>query len=348
MTACASCSLPGTPRGDRRASLPSSAARRRPTGLPDLRRARAGSRARRSSLVESLRAWGGSCAEAPVYAFAPAGRFSSPSRRTIERLESLDGRWSTSRWSDRFADNPTYNKVTVSAWAERELDHETLVFTDTDSIFLGEPVRAADGDWVAAMRPVDRRNRRLARQGQERALLAADVRGARRRRARPFVETAVGQMEIRAYWNSGLVAARRAAGLFGAWEHALIQLHDADLVFDEVAALHGPAEPGRPSPPTSTIAVRILSDLLQLPAAPPRGRWRPRRTSSTSTTSSTCITGCGFTCPTRWRRCTRRSTRRATAIAGSPSACRWSRSSRRTVAASSRGGVHADSSVAAA
>jgi hypothetical protein len=47
---------------------------------------------------------------------------------------------------------------------------------------------------------------------------------------RPFVETAVGQMTIRAYWNSGLIAARRSAGLFTAWERALGRLFDAGIV----------------------------------------------------------------------------------------------------------------------
>ena len=37
-------------------------------------------------------------------------------------------------------------------------------------------------------------------------------------------------MRIRAYWNSGLIAARREAGLFGAWEAALTRLFEADVV----------------------------------------------------------------------------------------------------------------------
>jgi hypothetical protein len=47
---------------------------------------------------------------------------------------------------------------------------------------------------------------------------------------RPFVRTTVGDMEIRAYWNSGLIGARRSAGLFTAWEDALVRLFDAGLV----------------------------------------------------------------------------------------------------------------------
>jgi hypothetical protein len=182
-------------------------------------------------LVESLRAWGGACANAPVYAFAPRVD-QQPSPETVERLESMGTTVVTEALVGRFADNPTYNKVTVSAWAERELDHKTLVFTDTDSVFLGEPAELADGDWDAAMRPVDRRIAGSRGKGKNepywrRMYEALGV------EAEPYVETGVGRTRIRAYWNSGLLAARRSAGLFGAWERALIHLHDADLVFEK-------------------------------------------------------------------------------------------------------------------
>jgi hypothetical protein len=179
-------------------------------------------------LVESLRAWGGACSDAPVYAFAPRAN-QSPGPETIERLEGLNTTVITEPMVDRFHDNPTYNKVTVSAWAERELDHETLVFTDTDSVFLGEPVQLAEGDWDAAMRPVDRRIAGSRGKGKNepywrKMYEAIGVEG------RPFVNTGVGQQPIRAYWNSGLLAARRSAGLFQAWEDALVKLHDVELV----------------------------------------------------------------------------------------------------------------------
>jgi hypothetical protein len=130
---------------------------------------------------------------------------------------------------DRFAETPTYNKVMVSAWAERELDHDTLVFTDTDSIFLGEPTELMGTDWDAAMRPVDRRIAGSRGKGKNEPYWRKmyDLLGVK---GRPFVETGVGQQPIRAYWNSGLIGVRRSAGLFAAWEDALVRLHDADLV----------------------------------------------------------------------------------------------------------------------
>jgi hypothetical protein len=179
-------------------------------------------------LLESLRAWGGALAGAPVYAFAPRPGH-EPEPATTARLAELGATVIAEPLVDRFAEIPTFNKVTVSAWAERELGHDTLVFTDTDTVLLNEPGELVDGDWVAALRPVDRRIAGSRGKGKNEpfwrkmyAELGVD--------ARPFVETTVGQMTIRAYWNSGLIAVRREAGLFGAWERALERLFDAEIV----------------------------------------------------------------------------------------------------------------------
>ena len=179
-------------------------------------------------LVESLRRWGGVAADAAVYAFAPRPAH-HPGPETVRRLEDLGATYVDAPLVSRFEEIPTFNKVSVSAWAERELDHETLVFTDTDSVFLGEPSELLEGDWLAAARPVDRRIAGSRGKGKNepfwRKMYAElGVRGE------PFVETGVGRMRIRAYWNSGLLAARRSAGLFVAWERALERLFDAGIV----------------------------------------------------------------------------------------------------------------------
>ena len=178
--------------------------------------------------VESLREFGGACADAPVYAFSPRPGH-EPEPGTVEKLEALGARSITEPLVDRFAETPTFNKVAVSAWAERELDHETLVFTDTDSVFLGEPTELLGGDWVAAVRPVDRRIAGSRGKGKNEPFWRKMYKelGVKNE---PFVETTVGQMHIRAYWNTGLVAARRSAGLFQAWDRALHALFDAEIV----------------------------------------------------------------------------------------------------------------------
>lgn len=181
-------------------------------------------------LIESLRAWGGARSDTPVYAFAPRPDH-HPGPETIERIEALGVNYVDEPLVDRFAEYPTFNKVPVSAWAERELDYDVLVFADTDTIFTEDPSELVGGEWLAAARPVDRRIAGSKGKGKgepfwQRMYETLGV------KSEPFVRTTVGEMQIRAYWNTGLIAVRRSAGLFAAWEQALIRLFDAGVVFN--------------------------------------------------------------------------------------------------------------------
>jgi hypothetical protein len=179
-------------------------------------------------LAESIREWGGRAAEAPIYSYAPRPD-KRPENGTVERLKELGVTYVDEPLAGLHEEHPTFNKVFVCAHAEREFAHETLVFADTDSVFLNEPAELIDGDWVAAMRPVDRRMAGSRGKGKNEPFWQRmyETLGVR---SEPFVETAVGKMRIRAYWNSGLIAARREAGLFGAWEAGLNRLYETEVV----------------------------------------------------------------------------------------------------------------------
>ena len=116
-------------------------------------------------------------------------------------------------------DYPLANKVYVCAHAERTFDHDVLVFADSDQVILNEPgaLRLAPGEdaavqpepvlWVGAGSP-DHENYALwvallARHGIE---------------SPRFTRTVVGGHRIFGYWNSGLVAVRRNAGVFHRWQ----------------------------------------------------------------------------------------------------------------------------------
>lgn len=180
-------------------------------------------------LAESIREWGGAAADAAIYAFAPRPAF-QPEPATVDKLGALGVTYVDEPLEGLYDEFPTFNKVFVSSWAERSLSHETLVFVDTDSIFLNQPTELLEGDWVAAARPVDRRIAGSRGKGKnepywKRMYEALGV------TEDPYVETTVGSMRIRAYWNSGLIAARREAGLFTAWERALVTLYERDVIY---------------------------------------------------------------------------------------------------------------------
>ena len=231
-------------------------------------------------LVESLRTWGGSCAEAPVYAFAPRPEF-QPGPQTVERLDGLGATFIDEPLVDRFAETPTFNKVAVAAWAERELDHETLVFTDTDCVFA----RRAARSW-----PTATGLRRCARSTAGSPARAARARASptgRRCTTRSGSRAARSCAPRSARWRSaptGTAAWSRPAaapGLFGAWEHALDALFDAGVVaerwphfMDQLSLAAVTAD--------HHDRVRILSEPTTTRSAtarrsPPRGRAGPRR-----------------------------------------------------------------------
>jgi hypothetical protein len=180
--------------------------------------------------AESVRSWGGDLAGAAVYAFtAPED---APAPETIERLRSFGVTDVELRLNSPYRDPPVLNKVFVSAWAERELEHEVLAFVDSDTVLLAEPRELTGTDWLAAAKPVG--NSRTAGStgpGDPNEPYWQRVYELLGVRSWPFVTTTVDRARIRAYWNTGLVAARRSAGLFGEWERALVRLFESGCVF---------------------------------------------------------------------------------------------------------------------
>jgi len=178
--------------------------------------------------VESLRAFGGELAEAPVYAFAPRPGH-EPAPATASALERLGVTVVAEALNPRLGDLPHTNKVFVAAWAEAELDADVLVFCDSDTVFLGPPVELGTGDWEAAVRPVGAVNRGSTGAGHKNEEAWETIYRELGVSARPFVETAVGGERVRAYFNAGLVALRRSSGLGAAWRDATLRLLETPI-----------------------------------------------------------------------------------------------------------------------
>jgi hypothetical protein len=181
-------------------------------------------------LFRSIRRYGGRFAKAPIHSFQP--RQGSPLRPdSLEALKALDVHHHTDILNDRFIDYPISNKVFVCAWAERGLDEDILVFCDSDTIFVGEPSAfALDTQKAVALRPVDNRNRGSTGPGSKEDEYWQKLYEICGVSATPFVETTVDRTRIRAYWNAGLIVARRSHGLFQEWENDFLRLMEAGHV----------------------------------------------------------------------------------------------------------------------
>jgi hypothetical protein len=178
--------------------------------------------------VASLREFGGAMSQSPVYAFAPRPG-SEPGEDTIAALREMGVEYIEEPLNPDMGKIPHVNKVFVAAWAERNLDHEVLVFTDSDTVFLAEPAELAPGEWDAAARPVGSVNKGSTGEGhdnEEAWRTLYEVLGVRER---PFLETVVERDRIRAYFNAGLVALRRDSGLGVAWRDATLALRASSV-----------------------------------------------------------------------------------------------------------------------
>lgn len=181
-------------------------------------------------LCRSIRRFGGRWADATIRAYSPRPG-SGPSRATVDELETQRVEFIDEPLNAEFANYPIGNKIFTCAHAEATGDSEIIVFADSDTVFVAEPVELLLADHRdAAVRPVDRKNRGSAGAGDrheaywQRMYELLDV------AATPRVETVVDQESIRAYFNAGLVVARRGGGVFQEWKEDFLRLMAAEHV----------------------------------------------------------------------------------------------------------------------
>lgn len=207
--------------------------------------------AKTALLVRSLRRWGGRFATAPFYAFRPrAGE--ELAAETLALFRDYDVTYCDEPVNRRFAHFGLANKIYVSAYAERIAREDVLVFLDSDTVIASEPIALALPEGIdAALRPVD-----FGSPGAEREYVEGSdywrthfQRPSSTGRADDpfedywrrlyahfhlgdpdwFVEATLDRLRIRAWFNSGLVAVRRNAGVFEQWRSDFESIVDAGL-----------------------------------------------------------------------------------------------------------------------
>jgi hypothetical protein len=168
-------------------------------------------------LCESLRRFGGRLAMAPIAAYSPrAGDAGAdPTREGLDRLgvELVGDELNTEH-----AAHPIANKLYAGADAEQRFGEETIVVLDSDAVFLGEPNRLELGEGIhAAASAVGKVSEGTTGPGHENEAYWQELYGLAGVSDPPWIETALRGTRIRGFWNSGLVAARREAGILAEW-----------------------------------------------------------------------------------------------------------------------------------
>jgi len=177
-------------------------------------------------LCRSIRRYAGRFANAPIHTFQPRAGLEI-AEETADELRALGVEHHTVLLNSRFHGYPIGNKIIVSAFAERFLDEEILVFLDSDTFFAGEPALFdLPGGVDAAAWPVDRKRNGSTGPGDPHDTYWTDLYRVFGVREEPFVESNSDQERIRAYFNSGLVVARRSAGIMNEWLDVFLQMEE--------------------------------------------------------------------------------------------------------------------------
>ena len=180
-------------------------------------------------LCSSVRRFAGAHSSAAITVVSPR-RDRRPSSTTLRALEGLEAEYLE---IDLSSQCPSYGpsfRVLAAARVERRPGAATLVQLDSDTMFVGEPDLDLGG-FVAAARPTDLKGMCTAGTGDRFdpywrdlcRLCEVDYDQI------PFVETTVDRQTVRASYNGGFVAVRRACGIFGRTEEFFGRVMAANL-----------------------------------------------------------------------------------------------------------------------
>ena len=172
-------------------------------------------------LCRSIRRFAGAHRDAPISVFAPLPvdgrtRARPSSARNVRPLR------------ERRPELPMANKIFACAALEETCEEDVIVFLDSDSLLVNEPTELELGAGHAvALRPVNRNAVASTGPGHPLEPFWTGVYELCGVDPPPFVTAAVGGARIRGFWNSGLFAVRRSAGLMAAWRRNFLTLMDA-------------------------------------------------------------------------------------------------------------------------
>ncbi|MDY6936876.1 MAG: hypothetical protein SWY16_04345 [Cyanobacteriota bacterium] len=168
-------------------------------------------------LARSLRCFGGQFQDAPIYSFQPRdGEAIEP--QILEQFQELGVIHQQILLNTQYSDYPIANKILVSAYGEENIDAETLVFLDSDQVFFLEPTEFLLSSEVdVALRPVDSKHIGSTGEGDTEEAYWQKLYDLFKVDREIWVETTVEKERIRGYWNSGIIAAKKASGLFSNW-----------------------------------------------------------------------------------------------------------------------------------
>lgn len=180
-------------------------------------------------LAESIRKFCGKFKDTPIYSFHPRSGepISVETQKAFAQLQVIHQQIPINQ---EFHDYYLANKPLTCAYAEKNIDAEILVFLDSDKCLFAEPeefllpegcnvrMRPEYGQGIGSTGPQDPQEWYWKKLYE---LLSV--------KQEVYVNTPIANKKIRAYWNSGLVAVRRSAGIFTAWKENFEKVMRLDI-----------------------------------------------------------------------------------------------------------------------
>jgi hypothetical protein len=180
-------------------------------------------------LCESIRCFAGAYSRSPITVVSPRSA-RRPSSSTLRKLDRLQAEYLPIEIDSCCPEYGTSYRVHSAAHIERRSGPPVIVQLDSDTMFLAEPELSLTGSDAAA-RPVDVKGMCTIGPGDPFdnywrelcALVGVDYEQV------PIIETIIGGQAVRACYNGGFYAARRACGIFERTEDIFRRLVAAGL-----------------------------------------------------------------------------------------------------------------------
>jgi hypothetical protein len=181
-------------------------------------------------LVHSLRHFGGRLgAISRIVSYSPRPS-AMPSDRIARQIAALDVRLVFDVPNSRWPDYAFANKVVACAHAERNLDVDAVVWLDSDQLVLREPAALQLSQGIdAAARPVSFKNIGLESEHDESYRYWMKLYGIAGALPKRQVETTLSHEVIWEYYNGGLIAVRRDAGILRHCEQVMNRILESGV-----------------------------------------------------------------------------------------------------------------------
>ena len=182
-------------------------------------------------LLRSLRMFGGSFANVPVFAYQPRKHFKI-SNRTKKELKKLDVILIDEVLNKKYKYYALANKPIVCAHAEENLAYNQIVFLDSDTLVLNEPKALLLGKgYDVGLAPVyskgigifDEKDDNFDYWSSLFNIIGSNING------QPTISTLLDDEKILGYWNSAVITSKKSSGLYCKWRDNLFKVLDVGL-----------------------------------------------------------------------------------------------------------------------